>query len=258
MIKSIRLTSLASSSNLLPVSFLQTQENAVCRHYRCQTSIIPLQKIPPATVTPATRLLGTKHGVNNPRGEIFFYNEQDAIADIDEKSIRATIHKIMDYTSYPTYDVTVLLVDDDEMRETNYESRGINSPTDILSFPSHLSLKPGLLEEPEFDVPDYYTLGDIVICVPYVIRCCLEDTATQSVADDGDDEDFSDLFDGHDEDDDRGVSEAISRITTPEKRIRMLLVHGILHLVGYDHINDDDFEVMATKEEEILKHLADI
>ena len=44
-------------------------------------------------------------------------------------------------------------------------------------------------------------------------------------------------------------------ISDPEQRIRMLLVHGMLHLVGYDHIDDDDYEEMIAREEEILGEL---
>ena len=35
----------------------------------------------------------------------------------------------------------------------------------------------------------------------------------------------------------------------------MLLVHGMLHLVGHDHEEDDEYELMVSKEEEILKEL---
>jgi probable rRNA maturation factor len=38
----------------------------------------------------------------------------------------------------------------------------------------------------------------------------------------------------------------------------MLLVHGMLHLVGYDHIEDDDYIEMVEREEEILKEIGDI
>jgi probable rRNA maturation factor len=124
------------------------------------------------------------------------------------------------------------------MKETNQESRGIDSPTDILSFPFHFHEKPGLLDEPEFDIPDYYTLGDMMVGVPYVIRRCKED----------EDDDEGD-------DDERGVSGAMADVTDPEKRIHMLLVHGMLHLVGYDHEEDDEYEEMVEREEKLLKEL---
>jgi len=191
----------------------------------------------------STRLLGSKRGVpGNPLGEVAIYNEQDDIKDIDEEALKNTVHRISKIIGYETYDVTLLLVDDEEMKETNLESRGIDAPTDILSFPFHFHKKPGLLEEPEFDIPDYYTLGDMVVDVPYVIRRCKEDL------EDADDSDFEDEVE-------RGVSGAMATEADPVKRIHMLLIHGMLHLVGYDHEEDDEYEEMVTREEELLKEL---
>ena len=116
-------------------------------------------------------------------------------------------------------------------------------PTDILSFQFNEAVKPGELQPPEFDIPDYYTLGDILVDVEYVMRRCKED---QEINESGEYED---------DEDDRGVSGAMATVYDPEQRINMLLVHGMLHLVGYDHEGDDDYEEMVTREEEILKTL---
>ncbi len=202
-----------------------------------------------------TRLFGSKRGVpGNPLGTVAIYNDQDAIPDIDEQALQQTVERISKLLGYETYDVTLLLVDDEEMRETNLESRGIDAPTDILSFPFHEPQTAGLLEEPEFDVPDYYTLGDMVVCVPYVIRRCQEDLEffTDKHDDDDDDDDNDDVSNLED---DRGVSGAMATVQDPETRIRMLLVHGMLHLVGYDHIEDEEYIEMVEKEEELLKEL---
>lgn len=191
----------------------------------------------------ATRLFGSKRGVpGNPLGTIAIYNDQDDITDIDENALRETVKKISKIIGYETYDVALLLVDDEEMQETNLESRGVDAPTDILSFPFHAHKKPGLLVEPEFDIPDYYTLGDMMVDVAYVIRRCKEDKEDR--------EEFSDS-----DDEERGVSGAMATVYDPEKRIHMLLVHGMLHLVGYDHEDDDEYEEMVEREEEILKEL---
>lgn len=213
------------------------------------------------TSGPSTRLFGSKRGVpgNNPLGTVSIYDEQEAIKDIDETALRRTVERISKILGYETYDVTLLLVDDEEMRETNLESRGIDAPTDILSFPFHEHTQAGILEEPEFDVPDYYTLGDMVVDVPYVIRRCKEDLEL-----------YKELEANHDEasredddsslivDDGRGVSGAMASVHDAEKRIRMLLVHGMLHLVGYDHIEDDDYIEMVEREEELLKELGEL
>jgi hypothetical protein len=58
-----------------------------------------------------------------------------------------------------------------------------------------------------------------------------------------------------DEWDDRGVAPALLTTYDPEIRIHMLIVHGMLHLIGYDHIEDDDYELMVVKEDEVLAEL---
>ena len=189
---------------------------------------------------PSSRMFGSKRGIpNNPLGTIAIYNDQNALMDINEDALRQTVQKISKLLGYETYDVTLLLVDDEEMEETNLESRGIEAPTDILSFPFHFHERPGLLKEPEFDIPDYYTLGDMMVDVPYVIRRCKEDELSYD----------------DDDDQERGVSGAMANISNPETRIHMLLIHGMLHLVGYDHEDDEEYIEMVEREEEILKEL---
>ena len=51
------------------------------------------------------------------------------------------------------------------------------------------------------------------------------------------------------------IREAQERQHSTETELRVLLVHGLLHLLGYDHIEDDEAEVMEAKEREILAHL---
>jgi rRNA maturation RNase YbeY len=209
------------------------------------------------------RLFGTKRNVaGNPPGTVAIYNDQTVLPNIDEEALRRTVHKVAQLIGYETYDVTLLLVDDEEMQETNLESRGVDAPTDILSFPFHFAQRPGLLEEPEFDIPDYYTLGDMMVCVPYVIRRCEEDAEYYDRTDDKEDDEVWEKGEMLDEstleEDDRGVSGAMAPVKDPEVRIRMLLVHGMLHLVGFDHEKDDDYLEMVAREEEILNDLGDL
>ena len=51
---------------------------------------------------------------------------------------------------------------------------------------------------------------------------------------------------------DTTIRQATERQHSVETELRVLLVHGILHLLGYDHIEDDEAEVMEAKEREIL------
>lgn len=82
-----------------------------------------------------------------------------------------------------------------------------------------------------------------MVDVPYVIRRCKED-----LEDSAGNTDFEDEVE-------RGVSGAMASEVDPVKRIHMLLIHGMLHLVGYDHEEDEEYEEMVTREEELLKEL---
>jgi len=52
------------------------------------------------------------------------------------------------------------------------------------------------------------------------------------------------------------IRQAQERNHSTETELRVLLVHGILHLLGYDHIEDDEAEIMEAKEREILAAIA--
>lgn len=197
-----------------------------------------------AAMTAARRPTWTRHF-----SSIDIYNEQDDLPDIHEKSLQNTISNIRDLLGYSGHSIQVILVDDEVMQERNLQTRGMDKPTDVLSFPFLESNKPGILEPPQFDIPEYYNLGDVIVDVPYVMRSCQEDYDYFQGNDESDDD--SDVYD----DDDRGVSGAMAHVHDAEKRIHMLMVHGMLHLVGYDHIEDEDYELMVAKEEEILAKL---
>ena len=192
-----------------------------------------------------TRLLGSMvdtTGSTDTHGIITIENEQDALPNVDLEKLRETASNIRHLLGYDTYSLNISLIDDEEMQSVNQESRGVDKPTDILSFSFHDKTEPGILKDPEFDIPDYYHLGDILIDVPYVMRVCDDDTNGS-------------VSDGDDIYDDRGVAPSMESVSDPEKRVHMLLVHGMLHLVGYDHEEDDDYEAMVTKEEEFLHTL---
>lgn len=168
------------------------------------------------------------------------------------------------------------------MKEMNRQTRGINAPTDILSFSFQDNIEePGVFGKVMFDVPDFYNLGDMLIDVEYVKRRCDEDRKlhvmegrtkptiegileegeviseheTYSTDKEDDDDDSDEIQVEVDEWDDRGVAPAMQYIYDHEIRIHMLIVHGMLHLVGFDHIEDDDYELMVIKEDEVLTEL---
>jgi probable rRNA maturation factor len=110
-------------------------------------------------------------------------------------------------------ELAVMLTDDAGIRTLNSNWRGIDSPTNVLSFPA---LQPSGASR-EGDAPRM--LGDIAI-------------AYQTMRREADDEQKP--FDHH---------------------LSHLAVHGFLHLIGYDHENDDDAEAMEALEQEILAQL---
>jgi rRNA maturation RNase YbeY len=54
---------------------------------------------------------------------------------------------------------------------------------------------------------------------------------------------------------DAGVSKAMAKVFTLEERIPLLLIHGTLHLLGYDHETPEDWAAMTQRESEIIAGL---
>ncbi|HYE79100.1 MAG TPA: rRNA maturation RNase YbeY [bacterium] len=113
-----------------------------------------------------------------------------------------------------TAEVAVTLVSDRHMRTLNAQHRGKDKTTDVLSFPQEDALRDRL---PEF--PDWYqlVLGDIVISP---VQC---------------------------------LKQAEEWGWTPGERLAQLLIHGFLHLLGYDHEAEEDRAEMEALEEELFR-----
>ena len=106
-------------------------------------------------------------------------------------------------------EVSISLVSAEEIHELNRAYRGIDRPTDVLSFECDSPWGEYALDEP-------IEIGDVVIA-PDVV--------------DEQKEQFG---------------------TTFEQEASLMLVHSILHLLGYDHMEDAEAEAMEAKEKEIL------
>ena len=119
--------------------------------------------------------------------------------------------------------VTVRLCNDETIEEINKTYRGISRSTDVLSFPS-VSYPRGqtagtcsqLLRREYDDETKSCFLGDLIISVPHIYAQALEY--------------------GH----------------SVEREASYLLVHGICHLMGYDHMDEEDKRRMRQLEEKIL------
>lgn len=111
-------------------------------------------------------------------------------------------------------EVSVSIVDDDEIRKLNRRWRGIDAPTDVLSFECDSPFDESLpVDEP-------VELGDIVLA-PCVI-----------------------------------AAQAPGFGFSATEEFRLMVVHGMLHLLGYDHLDREEAREMEARELAVLKRLA--
>ena len=125
------------------------------------------------------------------------------------------------------YQISLLFVDNNEIREINNETRGIDKVTDVLSFPmldfpENMVFK-NVYKNKKFN--EIYLDGEELVLGDMVLS--LERAKEQSI-------EYNHSF---------------------EREVCYLVVHSILHLLGYDHMNDEDKAKMRTREEEILGKL---
>lgn len=113
-------------------------------------------------------------------------------------------------------EVSLSFVDEEKIRQLNKDFRSIDRATDVLSFPIE-----DFFNEDRKNILEkpYLMLGDVVICL---------DVARKQA-------------------DDLGHSF--------EREVMYLTCHSILHLLGYDHIEDDDKKIMRKREKEVMKNL---
>lgn len=120
-------------------------------------------------------------------------------------------------------ELSVVLTDDAHIQQLNAQWRDEDKPTDVLSFP---------LWEPDELSPDVPALGDIVISLEYAHRLVATETHKQRVAAE---------LDVAPESLDWGLDDEVG----------FLLIHGLLHLVGYDHADPVEEAEMKDKEREL-------
>jgi probable rRNA maturation factor len=132
---------------------------------------------------------------------------------VDRAALTALARTVLREEGLPERaEVTIHLVADEEMAGRNLASLGRGGPTDVLSFP----LQP---PAPEGGFPaggPPLLLGDVLIAPAYVER------------------------------------QASSLGVAFEDEVALMLVHGLLHLLGYDHQDDREAERMEGRERELL------
>jgi len=141
----------------------------------------------------------------------------DALAS---RAVRAAIERTPHgelLTTPATVEISVRLTADDEVRTLNAQYRGKDSPTNVLSFPM---VQPDLIDTVSQNSDDgELLLGDIVLAHGVCAR------------------------------------EAADKPVSVEEHATHLLVHGTLHLLGYDHMEDGEAEAMEEIERQALATL---
>lgn len=158
---------------------------------------------------------------------IFIDNRQEII-DVEDK-LNSKIREIIDYALKEEgvkvdYEVSVILIDNNEIKNINRETRNIDNVTDVLSFPMLDYPKGEVFKDvySKYEFDDTYlddgklVIGDIAIS--------LQRAKEQSV-------EYGHSF---------------------EREVLYLTLHSVLHLMGYDHMEENDKRKMRTREEEIL------
>lgn len=161
---------------------------------------------------------------------IYTDNRQEKI-EVTEELVKELEHTIEfalkeEEVNIP-FEISLLFVDNDEIREINNETRNIDKETDVLSFPMLDYPKDKVFKDVyknyEFDETymdrEELVLGDIVLS--------LEKALEQS-------KEYNHSF---------------------KREASYLVVHSVLHLLGYDHMEEDEKKVMRKREEEILGEL---
>ena len=145
----------------------------------------------------------------------------NAISELpnEEKLIKEVVSRVLEEEKVlPEVDVYITLTNNEEIHKINKEYRDVDRPTDVLSFPMYERDEiAGLKNDTDDEIEKI--LGDIIVSI--------EKVREQA-------EEYGHSF---------------------ERELAYLVTHGMLHLLGYDHMIEEEKEQMRKKEEEILGKL---
>jgi probable rRNA maturation factor len=161
---------------------------------------------------------------------IYVDNRQDKVKikkrEIEELK-RTIIFALKEEEFLISTEVSLVFVDNNEMREINKRTRCIDRSTDVLSFPMLDYPRDKVYKESykDFNFDETYRDGDDLVLGDIVLS--LEQALEQS-------KEYEHSF---------------------EREASYLVVHSVLHLLGYDHMEEREKKKMRKREEEILNKL---
>lgn len=140
--------------------------------------------------------------------------EQPGFPSELEDYVRLAVEKVGELYDAEDAEVSITLTDNAHIHELNKTYRGIDRPTDVLSFALNESDEPEILDGPEVDV-----LGELVISV------------------------------------ERAREQAMEYGHSLRREIAFLTVHGMLHLLGYDHMKEEERREMEEEQRYVMEQL---
>jgi probable rRNA maturation factor len=162
---------------------------------------------------------------DNPAETMVFIENEQVSVNIDSyhfELLKKTVDACLSGEGISTgCEINILLTDDKTISKFNKKYRNIDSPTDVISFPM-AGMKDGKIvnEEGDYNIDEgMLLLGDIVISA---------ETALKQA------EQYGHPF---------------------ERELAFLAAHGVYHLLGYDHAENDEESAMISKQEAVLEKL---
>jgi len=148
--------------------------------------------------------------------EIEIFVEEEFRGVVDRGWVKEIARQVLKAEGVtPPYEVSLVFTDSETVKQLNRDYRGVDEPTDVLAF----YMLPQKGADSSFAIPpDGVTrLGEVIISYPQAVTQAKEQ--------------------GH----------------SPERELALLVIHGILHLLGYDHEEPEEERKMREREGELLE-----
>lgn len=148
--------------------------------------------------------------------EIVVDVDEEFVARVDAGALEAVAAAVLAHEEIDAAALSIVITHDETVRQLNRDYRGIDAPTDVLSFAAQEG------DEALRDLPDDLAdaleqeLGDVIIAFPYAER------------------------------------QAARYGNSLDAELKLLAAHGVLHLLGYDHATPDEEAALWIIQEQIL------
>jgi probable rRNA maturation factor len=151
-----------------------------------------------------------------PKEEVEIFVEEEFCGLVGEDWVKKIVRQVLKAERVaPPYEVSLVFTDSEKVRQLNRDYRGVGETTDVLAF----SMLPQKGVDSSFALPpDGVTrLGEVIISYPQAVAQAKEQ--------------------GH----------------SPKRELALLVIHGVLHLLGYDHEEPEKESRMRERERELLE-----